>query len=199
MGKLSDFPLGDYISKGFDTLVETGTGAGTGVDFARGFPFKDIWSCEIVEEQAKAMTARFRMDHRVHILAQHSPEFLDDLFTHAIAAKDRCVFWLDGHYPHADVFGKPYDYEKDLKKRLPLEGELEMLLKHGRIHDIVLVDDLRIFQKCPMQGGDLEACGLGHITRYDAPDFLAPWRETHVVEKQYRDTGYVVMMPRSTI
>lgn len=197
MGKLSDFPLADYVNRGFKTLVETGTGSGTGVDFARGFAFDRIWSCEIVEQQAKAMGLRYSSDLRVRILNQESPLFLDYLFTNVIGPHQKCVIFSDAHFPASDVFGIPYDSEPDLKKRLPLEGELEVLLKHHRSHDIVIIDDLRIWEKCPMQGGDLEACGLGHITRYDAPDFLAPWRETHIVEKRYVDTGYIVMMPKS--
>ncbi len=197
MGKLSDFPLADYVNRGFKTLVETGSGTGTGIDNARGFGFDRILSCEIIESQARLLRARYRNDPRIVIYHQESPSFLDDLFTHVLSPDDRCVIFSDAHFPASDIHGIPYDSEPDLAKRLPLEGELQALLRHSRAHDIILIDDLRIWEKCPMQGGDLEACGLGHITRYDAPDFLAPWRETHHVEKRYVDTGYIVMIPKS--
>lgn len=196
MGKLSDFPLKEYVDKGFTTLVETGSGTGTGIDTARGYAFEKIYSTELIKSQAISLMHRYIPDERVHIYNDESPIFLHALCGFQIA-DDKCVFWLDAHYPGADLGHNDYDHEKDLLRRLPLERELEMLLKHKRHHDIIICDDLRIYQKCPMEGGDLEACGLGHITRYDAPDFLAPWRETHNVEKIYKDTGYILMTPKS--
>lgn len=195
MGKLNDFPLRDFVSKGFDTLIETGSGTGTGIDAALAAGFKRVFSCEFVREQAIRLRVRYRDEPRLVLSHQESPAFLDYLFTSLVSERDRCVIWSDAHYPFAEVCGLPYDYEKDLRKRLPLEDELEVLLKHKRRHDILLLDDYRIYRKLPMQGGDLEALGLGHIARYDAPDFLKPWRETHAVFEEHRDTGYIVMMP----
>lgn len=197
MGKLSDHPLQSYVSLGYDTLVETGTGRGDGLKAAAGYAFKHLFSTELYPPVYQAALSMFAADKRVHLFDLHGPDFIEHLLTTAITPEDKVVWWLDSHFIGADVCGLPFDYEKDLTKRLPLEGELETLLRHKRFHDIILGDDMRLYEKCPMEGGDLTQHGLGHITRYDAPDFLAPWRETHIVEKQYRDTGYVVMMPRS--
>lgn len=198
MGVLNNFNLAPFVAAGYSTLVETGTGAGNGVDYAISCGFSRIFSVEFVPEQAAKMRAKYASVPQVTIREGHSPDFLDALFSsREIAPDERCVIWADSHYPHADVFGKPYDYEQDLDKRLPLESELAALFKHKRFHDLIIIDDLRIYERCPHGVQNLDQMGLAHIARYDAPDFLSRWSDTHVVEKLYQHEGYVIMTPRT--
>ncbi len=198
MGVLSHFSLKPFVDAGYRTFVETGTGAGNGVDYAISCGFNRIFSVEFMPEQAIKMRAKYLSTPQVMIREGHSPDFLNVLFgSREIKEDERCVFFLDAHYPFGDIGGKPYDYEKDLDKRLPLESELAALFKHARTKDLIIIDDLRIYERCPYGVQNLDQMGLVHIARYDAPDFLSRWSPTHKVEKLYQHEGYVIMTPRA--
>ncbi len=198
MGVLNNFNLALFVAAGYSTLVETGTGAGNGVDYAISCGFGRIFSVEYMAEYAVKLSTKYRPTPQVSIFHGHSPDFLDVLLTNGqITPDDRCVFWLDAHYPFGDIGGKPYDYEKDLDKRLPLESELAVLFKHARTKDLIIIDDLRIYERCPHGVQNLDQMGLAHIARYDAPDFLSRWSVTHKVDKLYQHEGYVIMTPRT--
>ena len=193
MGKLSSFPLVNYISKGLTTLVETGTGTGSGVDYARGHPFDRIISCEIDVAQTEMLTRRYAGDSRVEIRCQKSVDFLTEI----VPTLGLSVFFLDAHFPAADLGRASYDNEKDLDIRLPLERELDILWDNRRWNDVIIIDDLRIYERGPFEGRNLDEIGYANIARYDAPDFFKRWEATHEVVKRYDDTGYVVMTPKS--
>lgn len=198
MGTLNHFSLDSYLKRGYRTLIETGTGTGNGVNHAIGVGFERILSVEIIEDHAQALARHYEGSPQVTILSMESPAFLEHLFVSGIIkSDDRCVYWLDAHYPGADLGRGGYDGEKDLSKRLPLEAELDVLFRHGRHNDIILIDDLRIYERGPFVGKNLDDIGLFHIARYDAPDFLGRWTATHRVEKDYSDQGYVMMVPHS--
>lgn len=196
MGTLNHFSLDSYLKRGYRTLIETGTGTGNGVNHALEIGFDWIRSVEIVSDHAATLVRHYIGHPQVVILSMESPAFLEHLFTEGIVGKDdRCVYWLDAHYPGADLSRCDYDDEKDLSKRLPLEAELDVLFRHGRFNDIILIDDLRIYERGPFAGKNLDDIGLSHIARYEAPDFLGRWSATHRVEKDYSDQGYVKMIP----
>lgn len=198
MGTLNHFSLQRYLDKGYRTLVETGTGTGNGVNHAIGLGFDRIFSVEIVADHAQALARHYAGTPQVRIFSDESPAFLESLFARGfITEADRCVYWLDAHYPGADLGRGDYDGERDLSKRLPLEAELDVLFKHKRHHDVILIDDLRIYERGPFVGKNLDDIGLSRIARYDAPDFLGRWSPTHTVTRDYSDQGYVMMVPLS--
>lgn len=198
MGTLNHFFLESHIKNGYKTLIETGTGTGNGVNHAISLGFDRILSTEIVSDHAQMLANQYAGYPQVQIFNMESPAFLESLFTDGyIKENDKCVYWLDAHYPGADLGRGGYDGETDISKRLPLEAELEVLFKYKRHHDIILVDDLRIYERGPFEGKNLDDIGLSHIARYDAPDFLGRWATTHRVERLYSDQGYVRMIPRS--
>jgi hypothetical protein len=195
MGAVHSFDLQRLIDV-FDLryFVETGTGRGNGIAHATRFGFRRIISSEIVAEQASVMGRTFAADARVEIHAGRSFEVLEQTLP-ALADGNIC-FWLDAHYPGADLGLNDYDYEQDLELRLPLLRELETIRQNrlGRAADVILIDDLRIYEQGPFASKNLTELGLGHIAQYGRLD-LTPFQATHKIERLYRDDGYVALLP----
>ena len=201
MGLLSYFPLADYISKyNITTLIETGSGRGDGIKFAQKFKeFDTIHSCEIDLEQAEKLKSEFSYDFRVNIFAGNSNDYLNSIFTNKALSKEKSlIYWLDSHFPKADLGKAKFDDEKNLDIRLPLEKELETIraYRNPNIYkDVILCDDWRIYQKMNFHGGDLEKEGLGNITNYNS-NFIDKWKTTHNIEIIETDTGYIRLLPK---
>ena len=201
MGLLSFFPLQEYIKKySISTLIETGLGYGTGVKFAQKFKeFHDIHSCEIDTEQANKIKEELKYDYRVHIFAGKSEDYLKFILKDNNLIKEKSViFFLDSHFPLADLGKANFDDEKNLDIRLPLETELDIIfnLRNPETYkDIILIDDWRIYEKMDFPGGDLENLGLGNLTKYDV-SFVKRWTNTHVLNKIKTDTGYLEIIPK---
>src|SRR4051794_30085781 len=69
MGSISRFDISAICARfGCEFLVETGTGAGNGLEFARSAPFKGIFSIEIHSKLAEAARQRFASDSRIEII-----------------------------------------------------------------------------------------------------------------------------------
>lgn len=200
MGKLSDFDLSKYISDfNIKVLIETGAGTGTGISYALQFPFHKIFSCDIDSSQVFKLNHYFRSElNRLTILPNKSDDFLKIVLEDEYIKKEESIiFFLDAHFPSADLGKKAYDDEKDLTIRLPLETELSIIRENRKgKRDIIIIDDWRIYEKLDFHGGDLEQIGYGHITQYIHSDFLKEWEKTHIVSKILQDTGYVLMMPK---
>lgn len=194
MGVLRDHDLASLMQRfGARVLVETGAGTGTGIRHAQGLPFDQIISCEIDCAQAAHLNATISaQDPRVWIMCATSEAFLKELLP---TITSNVIFFLDAHFPGADLGKAAYDAEPNLDLRLPLERELDVIhTRAGRFKDVIIIDDLRIFEDVPGIGG-LKEAGLGHLMK-PGTAFLDRWEATHTVEKQARNTGYVVCLPR---
>lgn len=198
MGKLSYFPLSDYINKfRVRMLVETGCGTGFGIDYAMLFDFDSIYSCEIVASQADYLSEKYRPYDWVNIFKGKSIDFLNSQLLN-LSGENSIIFWLDSHFPGADLGQCSFDYEKNLSIRLPLEQELELIHLHRNpsiYRDIILIDDWRIYEKMDFPGGDLDKIGLGHIAHYGT-NFIDKWSASHILTKIPTDTGYLTLLPR---
>ena len=200
MGVLRDHDLASYIAKGYTILAETGTGTGTAVSHALGFPFKAIYSCDIDAEQIWLMQARYRHDERVHLFPLRSDDYIralleDKVGNPPIKTDDRVLWFLDSHFPGFDLYKAAIDAEKNLDVRLPLQTELNLLLSYGRTHDVIIADDLRIFEKGPFASRNMDQIGYGYAAAYDRPLDLSGWEKTHTIVRDYRDTGYMILTP----
>lgn len=195
MGVLRDFDLNNFIST-YDCryLVETGAGTGTGINWARNFPFEAIYSCDIDIDQANHLNEVIgKKDHRIRVIPLDSKTFLEMILKEI---KANAVFFLDAHFPGADLGKATFESEPNLDLRLPLETELNILWEQRKgFKDVIIIDDLRVYEKCPMQGGDLAAVGLGHLMK-PGTQFLDRWNDTHNVEKLYKNTGYCLLTPK---
>ena len=199
MGSLRAFDLPAMIAHfGCRYLFETGTGVGEGVAYALQFPFERIFSVEIHPDVAATARDRFAGDPRVEILTQSSEAALLEVLPR-ISGDGPVLFWLDAHFPGADYGFASYSDVADHDLRLPLARELDAI---GRLRypsrDLVLVDDLRIYEDAAYEKGPMPASlqTLPPDLRNVDFAFRPPWSETHDAQRFLKDNGYLVLTPK---
>jgi hypothetical protein len=179
----------DYDIKMF---VETGTGIGDTVDFVNGcIPI--IYSIEIIPEIANKAQNRFAYHDSIEIVNAESVDGLKKIVEPDNAGT---LYFLDAHFPGADFGYAKYDSEKNKDKRIPLQKEIETIVKlRGEAikNDCFIIDDLRVYEDGDYGDGNWplrkELGGEGIEFIYDA------FAETHYIEKDYRFQGFIVLTP----
>ena len=171
-------------------FVETGTGIGDSVDYAVD-KFENIISIEIHPEIAQKASERFKENNNVNIIEGHSTDVLKEKVSQL---EGNTLFWLDAHFPGADFKYAKYEDEKDPEKRIPLEGELKAICDKKDVSaDIFLIDDLRVYEDGPYQGGNWELRpSLGGSDIRFVEDLL---KSTHYIVKDYRFGGFLNIFP----
>lgn len=202
MGTLDKHDIGQYIdSYHCNLLIETGTGKGEGISYGLTFPFKKIYSIEIIEKLYNE-TSKKLIDPRITLLNCESPEGLKSLFKNEVKDTDIVLFFLDAHFPGADFQIDGHHYDEDLPKKLkfPLDLELGMIKKYRKNKDVIIIDDLNHHEDGPFETGNLIARYKYFRTKYnlDGTDYIAKmFEETHDVTKDYRDQGYLIVTPKN--
>lgn len=205
MGTIKRFEISEIRDKyGIDTFVETGTMYGESVDFALEQGFTDIYSIEIEDVLYESAKLKYINNDNVHILhgdsSQVLPTLLSDLDKGAL-------FWLDAHFPGADMGLRTYEscLELDYDTRLPLEQELTAIAKHSKNYkNVVVADDLWIYEEGQYGAGSMNEHAKAHnqnITKEtvcgkDASFAYNLFEETHEIKKYYPDQGYLVFLPK---
>jgi hypothetical protein len=195
MGTLKSFQLGYFIDRfKAKTLVETGTGKGDGVRYARGFPFEEIYSIEIVAEQVEKLRPEFADDPRIHLIAGESTGSLRDLIP---KIKGNAVFWLDAHFPGADLGLNTYEESGDPTVSMPLRQELEMIrdMRAGFL-DVILIDDLRIYERDNFERGNARDKVPGFQWPTDSRFLYTTFEKTHEWHRFLEHEGYFVLFPK---
>jgi hypothetical protein len=169
----------------WDIFVETGTGLGSGLIYARMLPFKHLYSFEI--NQKLYYMTKVLEDSKTEIYNMNSYEGLDYILP-KLKTKDKVLFWLDAHYPGADFDLSSYDAEKDENKRLPLIEELKMIRKHRQGKDTVIIDDLRIYTEMEDDRKPRDGKTVG-----DIKSVLASTHDFDIIDK---DEIYGVFRPK---
>lgn len=107
------------------------------------------------------------------------------------------MFFLDAHFPGADFHLASYFDEKDENIRIPLKRELQTIVKYkkGFENDVFVIDDLRIYEDGPFEGGNWPLrAALGS----DGIDFVFDLlNNTHNISKNYKSQGYIIALPKS--
>src|SRR5580658_5886263 len=195
MGTLEKFQLGYFIDRfNAKTLVETGTGTGRSVRYAKAFPFDAIYSIEIVAEQVEKLRPEFAADPRIHLINAESTASLREIIPEI---KGNAVFWLDAHFPGADLGLNKYTESGDLAVSLPLQHELEMIrdMRPG-FTDVILIDDLRIYERDNFENGN----AVDKVPDYPWPNdsrFLyTTFEKTHQWHRILEHEGYFVLFPK---
>jgi hypothetical protein len=196
MGELFFFRLAEMIKAfGADTFFETGTGFGLGVQVARTVPFNLIFSVEIVASEVERIRPAFSSDSRVQLLIGRSIDLMPQILPRI---PGNMIFWLDAHFPGAHHHIQKYDSETDIDTRLPLEKELSLIrqLRPGK-RDVILIDDLRIYEQDKFEWGNLSDIGQQGLGKYDCNFLYSTFQDTHDAHRFLNHSGYLALIPKS--
>jgi hypothetical protein len=198
MGTLAHFDVGALMARyGLLHFVETGTGRGEGLAHAARFGFRTLRSCESVPVLAQAAQEAFASDSRVSVYSGHSRNFLDHVCADTPIGEP-ILFWLDAHFPGADYGLAGYGAEPDENMRLPLPQELVTIAaKRPQARDVILIDDLRIWQDGPFGSGNLPPNVRPWCPKMrDSSFFLRLMGAEYGVKFDFADEGYVTLTPK---
>lgn len=193
MGHIDRFNLQNII-KEYDIsyFLETGTGYGVSLEHSIKFNFKKIYTIEIIEQFFKEVQNKFS-DNRIQFINNNSKDGLNNILNQIESGN--ILFWLDAHFPGADFGLSSYDSTKEDHLRIPLESELRMIKEiRDTKNDYFIIDDLRIYEDGPFQGGNWEDRNrLGGDNIHFIHELF---EETHSIHKDYRDQGYIILIPK---
>ncbi len=162
--------------------------------YALEFPFEKIISVEIVPGIAIQAVERFAEENRVGIFEGCSQDILKKELQ---GIRQNCLFWLDAHFPGADEGIEEYNADMDEELRLPLENEMKVISDlRGERQDVIIIDDLRIYENGPYEKGNAPLDTLPKSSRnldFIEKDFTG----THHIYRSYLDEGYLILLPKS--
>jgi hypothetical protein len=175
-------------------FVETGTGAAEVVRSVYDINSNlNIHTIEIIDEIYEKNKLSFSYLKEVNWHLGQSSEVLPKILPEL---EGNTLFWLDAHFPGADFGMASYGDEPDISKRLPLQSELELIVKTKDVkNDIFVIDDLRIYEDGPFEDGS-----WSDRKKYggDGIDFVGElFDETHYVVKSYNKQGFIILLPVS--
>jgi len=195
MGHIDRFNIQSYIDDyNTSVFVETGTGIGHSLQHAVQFPFEEIYTIEIIESLYDKCKEQFKEHTNCTFINNNSKDALIEI-TSKVDSKKNICFWLDAHFPGADFGLVQYGTTEDADTRIPLESEMRAIVANRDTkNDVFVIDDLRIYEDGPFEGGiwsqrkQLGAEGIDFI--YEL------FNETHDISKDYRDQGYIILIPK---
>lgn len=195
MGSLKNIPTKEIAdSFGCSTLIETGAGLGGSISFAKKLTFKKIYSCEINEYLHDALCHLYQDDQQVSLYHSSSEKMLSDLLPNLDYSS--AMFWLDAHFPGADFGLNNYDDEENESIRLPLETELRLIKQYRNDSDVIIIDDLRIYEDGPYLNGPApqpDRFPRGNRSLSFIDDLFS---ESHNITRVYLDEGYIFITPK---
>ena len=194
MGSLHNFILEDIACSVF---FETGTGTGASLEYASDHKqFRKLYSTEIHAPTAEKAAAYFAAKPHVTVLNLDSKTALRQVLP-TIAKTERILFFLDAHFPGevaSDFKGRTAP--EDLALKLPLEQELELIRDlRGDCRDVILIDDLRIYENGPFEAGNLPAADENLSPAQKNIDFAARLFPNRELFRDYRNEGYLIIAP----
>ena len=177
---------------GIKNFVETGTGLAEVVRAVHDVDSSlTIHTIEVVPEIYEQNNIRFSYLKKVNWHLGESARVLSEVVP---TLEGNTLFWMDAHFPGADVGLSSYGDEKDIDKRLPLRKELETILENRDVsNDVIVIDDLRIYEDGPFETGNWD-----ERSKYggDGIEFIEKlFEDTHYVGRSYNAQGFVILFP----
>lgn len=139
--KAKDWSLsGDFMCEltklfGANIFVETGTFRGDTAYKASKY-FEEVHTIELSKRYYQGASKRFKNNKNVHIYQGDSSIILPEILPNI---EGKILFWLDGHYSEGTTAKG--------KKNTPVVEELQAIRQSGIKDAIILIDDIRCFQK----------------------------------------------------
>lgn len=193
MGSLYRFNIAPIVANyGLNTFVETGTARGNSLSWAAANPdFLHLLSCEIEPLLAAGAIARFNEDPRVCISRMESGLFMS-LF--ATSGLPPALIFLDAHYPGAGYgLGDYAGTGRQDEQIMPLRLELLSLAERPP-KDVIIIDDLRIYELGDYEGGNLPE-GVPGAPTPNGSLWIRDLFPNHSHLKLTLDQGYLVLLP----
>ena len=211
MGNLQRFDIKEAVhKKDIKYFMETGTLHGDALEFVDGLgceTLEELHSVELLDELYEGCVKRFEGRDNIHLHKGMSVDVLKEILS-SDALDGNTFFWLDAHYPGADIGKELYIQEgKEEKEVLPLEQELRVIseLRGDKYDDIIICDDLWIYEDgeygCHAKTLDkhMELYCNGEtkeqIGRPNADFVEELFGKTHNIEKNKLDQGYIIITP----
>lgn len=200
MGQITAFNLGEILKiTNCSMYVETGTGIGESLNYAKSFPFKKLYTVDIDKDLLEAVKNKNNDDRIVYINDNSSNAFKTLIPT--LEAETSVCFFLDAHLPGAD-FHK-ISYEESMKQYkmdcFPLEEELKTIKKcRTNKKDVIIIDDLQFYEPTQCEHktwfyGDLqEKLGLKQTSNF----IYEMYSDTHDISVYTKHQGYLLLMPK---
>ena len=193
MGTLRRFNVAELRAcTGVAELIETGSGKGDSIAWARSAGMPRCRSVELHEELARHCQQRFAGDAAVSVEFADSREFLIGL-PESLSPR---LYYLDAHFAGGADFGfTDYVSSGSQESSYPLLTELEALLPKLRVEDVLIIDDARMYFD-------------GHFQNGECPPFARRWHEREALVQRLNlhapthqqilllcDEGYLVLAP----
>ena len=195
MGELFLHDLKSYIDTyGCEAFVETGTGVGTGIDYALHFDFKRLYSIEIMEDLYVACKESLN-DPRLTLLNTDSYSGLTQI-VNELADVSSTLFWLDAHFPGADFGYNTYDHGSDSPEtHMPLQIELELIHSfRSKCNDVFIIDDWQLYEDVIVELPNKEI--VEKFGRRKTPFVEKLYGETHDFFRDSRHQGFLILTPK---
>jgi len=193
MGILHFFNLNDFISKyNLKVFIETGTGRGNGVAYARDLTFEKIYSFELLVELYKVVKEKYIGDERINLMLGSSISSMKKVLP-KIDKDKGILFWLDAHFPGKDEVENPKELDVCTSLKLPLEEELRYIkeIRKG-CKDVILIDDIKIYMDGQFELGNLpdrdNSLNLNFINEL--------FEDSHKSTILFNHDGYMIIEPK---
>lgn len=191
MGELNTFDLNHYIKEyNLNTFVETGTGMGFGLSYALTFPFKKIYSIEIMKELYDKNIKKFHSS-KLELINNNSIDGLKTIMS-KVNQQDNILFWLDAHFPGADYQLGSYDDILDCHIKTPLEAELQVISTYRPNNkDVFIIDDLRMYEI-----GNYELGNIDKKYHCDGIESIVElFSKSHDIHRNNKQQGFLILTP----
>jgi len=203
MGDIKIFDIAEIKEKcNIDYFVETGTLHGDTVEYVKQFNFKKIISFEIMNELAEKAKERFKGDDSIEIVEGDSSKVLED---HIKNLNGNILFWLDAHFPGADIGIRKYTDLEEPDTNLPLQEEVAAVKKRkNKFKDVIIIDDLWIYDDTKeYEWGSFNSHMRAHghevrredICNGDASFIKEAFNDTHKCKEFINYQGSLVFLP----
>lgn len=121
------------------------------------------------------------------------PKVLDEL------DENPTLFFLDAHFPdsYRDEYNREVIKDDPDYIKIPLEGELRIICQKRNVSkDIIVIDDIRIYQDGPYENGNFQNKALHGGQNLNFVYELLD--KTHIIVESYLQEGYLICFPIDT-